>query len=158
MKQSPSSVTLPVTNCPVYLRLQPVIAPLPSMPTALTTSRQTTTTPVGQQLYFLLVLIDPTHSLSHYTVSQPIPASWLEIPFEENEWVEEFMVDTIRGATEVVGQEYIAGRMRAQGDAIELAKDEARKTLEQTKLAVEGGNEDETEVSAISQEARVGIV
>jgi hypothetical protein len=109
-------------------------------------------------------LIDPTHSLTHHTISQPLPASWLEIPFEENEWVEEFMVESIRGATEVVGQEYITGRMRAQGVAIEKAKEEARKTLEgqslENRKEGEGDRsiEDEREVSTMSQEARVGIV
>lgn len=165
---SPSSLTLPVTNCPVYLRLQPVLSPLPSLPSLSSSSSGDTSSP-AKQLYFLLLLIDPTHSLTHHTVSQPLPASWLDIPFEENEWVEEFMVEAIRGATEVIGQEYITGRMRAQGVAIEQAKEEARKTIdrEQSQRHEEqggkgkesqGGEEQEREVSTMAQEARVGIV
>lgn len=71
------------------------------------------------------------------------------------------MVDAIRGATEVIGQEYITGRMRAQGNAIEAAKEEARKTIR-----AEGGGKqnegreeaEEREVSTLTQEARVGAV
>ncbi|GAA6021975.1 hypothetical protein JCM11491_000314 [Sporobolomyces phaffii] len=152
---SPSSVTVPVTTCPVYLRLQPVLAPLPNAPQQQQPQ---------QQLYFVLVLIDPTHALAHHTVSQALPARWLDVPFAENEWVEQFMVDAIRGATEVVGQEYIAGRMRAQSDAIEAAKQDARKTLDEHGAGPRDGNErrtdaeEERQVSTMSQEARVGIV
>ncbi|GAA5967834.1 hypothetical protein JCM3765_001895 [Sporobolomyces pararoseus] len=156
---SPSSLTLPVTNCPVYLRLQPVLAPLPSLPSPPSTSASNSSPASSKQLYFLLLLIDPTHSLTHHTISQPLPSSWLDIPFEQNEWVEEFMVDAIRGATEVIGQEYITGRMRAQGNAIEAAKEEARKTIRaEAGNKKEGGDEaEEREVSTLSQEARVGV-
>lgn len=61
-----------------------------------------------------MLLRDPTHKLVHSSVSQSMPASWLEIPFEENEWVEDVMVDVIRRSVEVIGQEYISHRMRAQ--------------------------------------------
>jgi hypothetical protein len=104
-----------------------------------------------------LLLIDPTHSLTHYTISQPLPATWLEIPFEENEWVEEFMVESIRCSVEIIGQEYIQKRMRSQGEAIEAAKEEARKTLAEGGEK-ERGEEGEREVSTMSQEARVGVV
>ncbi|GAA5908773.1 uncharacterized protein JCM6883_004164 [Sporobolomyces salmoneus] len=149
---SSSSLTLPITTSPVYLRLQPVLSPLPSVPSSLSSGGP------SSQLSFLLLLLDPTHSLTHYTSSQPLPSQWLDIPFEENEWVEEFMVDSIRGAVEVVGQEYITGRMRAQGEALEKAKEEVRKglTKEENKVADEEGQEEE--VSRLSQEARVGIV
>lgn len=66
------------------------------------------------------------------------------------------MVEVIRRSTEVIGQEYIVGRMRAQKVAIEQAREEARKVVEQ-----QGGEKDgksEEEISTASQEARVGIV
>jgi len=71
------------------------------------------------------------------------------------------MVEVIRRSTEVIGQEYIVGRMRAQKDAIEKAREEARKVVESGQG--EGENdvnekEKEEEVARASQEARVGIV
>lgn len=39
----------------------------------------------------------------------------MAIPYEENEWVEEALVDVIRKAVEVVGQEYVARRMGILG-------------------------------------------
>ena len=33
-----------------------------------------------------------------------MPVEWLDIPFEENEWVENEMVDLIRKGVEIVGQ------------------------------------------------------
>lgn len=38
-------------------------------------------------------------------MSQSIPAAWLEIPFEENEWVEDIMVDVLRSSIQTIGQE-----------------------------------------------------
>ena len=77
---SSGSVLAPVTVCPVYMRIQPLLAPLPGA------------TPVAdkelpQHLFFLLLLRDPEHDLEHSTLSQALPGPWLEIPFEENEWV-----------------------------------------------------------------------
>lgn len=94
---SDTSLTLPVTNCPVYMRIQPCITPIPSLPTD--------SNPPSTALFFLLLLRDPTHNLSHSSMSQSMPAAWLEIPFEENEWVEDIMIDVIRRAVEVIGQE-----------------------------------------------------
>lgn len=39
-----------------------------------------------------------------------MPATWLDIPFEDNEWVEDAMVEIIRRSVEIVGQEYITHR------------------------------------------------
>ena len=35
----------------------------------------------------------------------------MEIPYEENEWVEEALVEVIRKGVEVVGQDYVGRRM-----------------------------------------------
>ncbi|GAA6064771.1 hypothetical protein JCM10212_006320 [Sporobolomyces blumeae] len=158
-------VVLPVTTCPVYLRIQPCLAPLPSLPVPSAPPSSSTPAKPSTHLFFLLHLVDPTHSLTHHAVSQSLPSPWLEIPFEENEWVEDQMVEVIRRAVEVVGQEYIMGRMRAQGNAIEHARSEAQKVLfEANQHDVEqgqgpgAGQREEEEISAVSQEARVGIV
>jgi len=71
------------------------------------------------------------------------------------------MVEVIRRSTEVIGQEYIVGRMRAQKDAIEKAREEARKVVESGQEEGEkdvNEKEKEEEVARASQEARAGIV
>lgn len=101
---------LPITICPVYLRIQPVLAPLPLAIDDL-----------KDQLYFLLVLRDAEHNLERTTLSQAMPAEWLEIPFEENEWVENEMVDIIRKATETVGTDWVRTRQFGQAQAVQEA-------------------------------------
>jgi hypothetical protein len=97
---------LPITVCPVYLRLQPVLATLPWSSSATEEAEE-------KHLYFLLLFQDPRHSLSHRTLTQSLPAAWLEIPFEENEWVENEMVDVIRKGVELIGQ--VCLFLRAEG-------------------------------------------
>lgn len=92
----PDSLTVPVTTCPIYMRIQPCVAALPFLSSSAAPSTA---------LFFLLILRDPTHNLSHSSISQSIPSAWLDIPFEENEWVEDVMVDVIRRGVEVIGQE-----------------------------------------------------
>ncbi|BGP19032.1 hypothetical protein JCM10213_009258 [Rhodosporidiobolus nylandii] len=162
---STDGVTVPVTTCPVYLRIQPVLAPLPSLPSSLL--NPASTTPDSQKaLFFLLLLRDPTHNLVHSSMSQSMPASWLDIPFEENEWVEDAMVEVIRRSVEIIGQEYITHRMRAQSVAISQARAEAQQALdshassseEQQTLFDEQREQQEAEASQAAQEARVGVV
>jgi hypothetical protein len=96
--KSKANPDLPITICPVYLRIQPVLAPLPWHTEA------TTKPAAGRALFFLFHFRDPLHGLTHETLTQALPASWLDIPFEENEWVENEMVDVIRKGVELVGQ------------------------------------------------------
>ncbi|GAA5885053.1 hypothetical protein JCM6882_007210 [Rhodosporidiobolus microsporus] len=167
-ESSTSDLTVPVTTCPIYLRIQPALAPLPFLPSS--SLNPASTTPDSQKaLFFLLLLRDPTHKLVHSSVSQSMPASWLEIPFEENEWVEDAMVEIIRRSVEIIGQEYIQHRMRAQSNAISQAREEAKKALEQhhsssqsqqqlTDEQRERQEQQEAEASQAAQEARVGVV
>lgn len=115
-EQTHNDVTVPVTHCPVYLRIQPCLAPLPALESLIGGANSSEeTAPTSQRaLYFLLLLRDPGHRLVHATTSQAMPASWLDIPYEENEWVEDCMVDIIRRSIEVVGLEYVTHRMRAR--------------------------------------------
>lgn len=108
------SVTVPVTNCPIFLRIQPCLAPLPfytpsNIPTIVEPVDANTTatpiSPISTGLFFLLILRDPTHNLVHSSISQSIPGAWLDIPFEENEWVEDVMVDVLRTSVQTIGQE-----------------------------------------------------
>ncbi|SCV72830.1 BQ2448_4367 [Microbotryum intermedium] len=127
-------MTIPVTTCPIYMRIQPCLAPIPFVPIFLTTPNEgssTTTSSLPMALFFLLVLNDPTHGLKHVSLSQSVPAGWLDIPFEENEWVEDVMVEVIRRSVECIGQDYISHRMRARSLAIQQARDQAQAQLEQ---------------------------
>ncbi|KAN0063128.1 hypothetical protein ACQY0O_004292 [Thecaphora frezii] len=116
MPTSPSSVTLPITTCPVFVRIQACLAPLPgaslsSSSAAAAAGKAKDESDADKQLYFVVLLKDPLHGLSHKTISQAIPNSWLQVPFEENAWVEDSMVDVISTALSVVGQDYVQGRM-----------------------------------------------
>lgn len=167
------------------MRIQPCLSPLPSLPpSCLAPVSDPTST---KALFFLVLLRDPTHSLVHASTSQSMPASWLDIPFEENEWVEDAMVEIIRRSVEIIGQEYIthrcvwssssslgrsrgwvltmlARRMRAQGNAIQQARHEAQQALAQQSQQQQQGpptaqqHETEVEASQAAQEARVGVV
>lgn len=104
-----NDLTVPVTRCPIYLHIQPVIAPLPYLPlpssaatAANSDAASSTATPSREthHLFFVMVLRDPTHALEHHSLSQSMPQSWLAIPFEDNEWVEDVMVDIIRRSVE----------------------------------------------------------
>lgn len=102
------SAEVPVTTVPIYMHLQPLLAPLPSYPTSSTLS--SVAPPQQQQqpphhLTFILTLHDETHKLRHCTVSQHVPADWLDVAYEESDWVEERLVDVIKTAVEVVVQE-----------------------------------------------------
>jgi hypothetical protein len=116
---STASALAPVTYCPVYMRIQPCLAPLPFFSTLSPSNPEASPSPEVSaaaltsadadkqlQLFFLLLLRDPTHNIVHRTLTQALPAPWLDIPFEvrvgllflylmvtmslaqENEWVE----------------------------------------------------------------------
>jgi hypothetical protein len=121
----PASSSLPVSITPVYLSIQPVLTPLPFPEPSLSSSSSTSTTPSPSQpspqthLSFLLILSDPSHSLLHSTSSQPLPGRWLNVKYEENEWVEEAMVGSLKGAVETLGGDYVGGRMAVFGEEVE---------------------------------------
>jgi hypothetical protein len=65
----------------------------------------------SSHMAFTLVLSDPKHQLEFQGLSQSIPKRWLEIPYEENEWVEEKLVRILRLALTTIAQEYVWTRM-----------------------------------------------
>lgn len=121
---------LPITTCPVFVRIQACLSDLPGVDEG---------EGEAKSLFFLILLRDPQHGLSHKTVSQAVPCSWckfipsfsvtfsqsgivmltcsppflltVDVPFEENQWVEESLVDVLSNALSVVGQDYVQGRM-----------------------------------------------
>ncbi|KIJ08756.1 hypothetical protein PAXINDRAFT_139145 [Paxillus involutus ATCC 200175] len=100
-----SSAENPVTYSSVYLRVQPFIRPyaLPQFVEGHSDSE-------GSYLQFILHLSDPGHKLSHTTVTQAIPSGWLEL-WDQYDWVEDLVAESLRVAIEVLGQDYLASRM-----------------------------------------------
>src|SRR4051812_30984386 len=99
---------IPSTTCPIFMAIQPTKA----TPYSLPTNNEITTDP-EQYLFYVIVLTDPTHKLNFKTISQALPVSWLDIPYEENEWVEAKMISTIKLAVKTIAQDYVWHRMTA---------------------------------------------
>ena len=57
-----------------------------------------------------MYLSDPAHRLAHTTITQVVPSDWLGL-WDEYEWVEDLVAETIRIGAEVLGQEYVVARM-----------------------------------------------
>ena len=99
---------MPVTTVPIFLHLQPVLAPLPILepPILLTAASPLPSTPTpSNHLYFLMTLQDPTHSLRFTSVTQPSPGDWLDVEYEHSDWVEERLVEVLRTGVEVIAQD-----------------------------------------------------
>ncbi|KAK8843403.1 hypothetical protein IAR55_007060 [Kwoniella newhampshirensis] len=103
--------TVPVTTIPMFLHLQPLLAPLPFPEPPILLSSTSTPPAQPKHLYFLLTLQDPQHSLRFSTVTQPSPADWMDVEYEKSEWVEERLVEVLRTGVEVIAQDYVATRM-----------------------------------------------
>ncbi|KAJ7655140.1 maintenance of telomere capping protein 1 [Mycena polygramma] len=104
-----SSVQTPTTYSHIYLRIQPFLTSF-AFPTS---SAPAETAPAApQQLQFLIYLSDPSHKLTHSTVTQCVPGDWLaEGMWEKYDWVEDLMAEALRVGVEVIGQEYVVKRM-----------------------------------------------
>ena len=90
----------------MYLRIQPFYTSLP-----IAARPPSPKSPAGfSHLQFLLYLSDPEHQLAHSTVTQAIPANWLD-HWETQEWVEDCTAEALRTGMEIIGQEYIVERM-----------------------------------------------
>lgn len=94
-----STAQNPTTYSYVYLRIQPFFSSY-----TLQTGKSL------QSLQFLLYLSDPSHQLLHSTVTQGISGKWLDV-WDDYPWVEDLAVEALRVGVEVLGQEYISGRM-----------------------------------------------
>jgi Family of unknown function (DUF5427) len=97
----------PTTTTYLFMRLQPFIN---KTILAASADRADPNHISNEYVQFYILLFEPTNALTHYTVSQAIPHSWIE-SWDTNEWVEDLIVDSLRLATQVVGQEYIISRM-----------------------------------------------
>ncbi|CAG8576011.1 15492_t:CDS:2 [Dentiscutata erythropus] len=94
--------------CPVFMAIQPTKA----NPYSLQNKSDAISDP-DQYLFYVIVLTDPTHNLTFKTFSQALPVSWLDVPYEENEWVEAKMVSVIKLAVQSIAQDYVWHRMTA---------------------------------------------
>ncbi|KAI8637847.1 maintenance of telomere capping protein 1 [Parasitella parasitica] len=108
----PQSGAVPVIQCPVFMAIQPVkivMAPIDDHDTE------------QHQVSFIILMVDPTHHLKFKTYSQSLPLSWLDIPYEENEWVEDKMVDIIGMSVTSIAQDYVWTRMSGLAEKQTLA-------------------------------------
>lgn len=104
-----SSVQNPVTYSSVYLRIQPFVTSF-TLPQTAKDSEESTQAPEQSNLQFLLHLSDPGHKLVHTTITQAVPGSWLQI-WDDYDWVEDLVAESLRVGIEVIGQDYIVARM-----------------------------------------------
>lgn len=111
---------MPVINCPVFLAIQPVKFALPIEQEE----------EGGNQLVYIILLEDPTHQIKFKTYSQSIPLEWLDVPYEENEWVEDKMTEVIRMAVTTIAQDYVWTRMTGVKNQIAKAVTEASKATD----------------------------
>lgn len=98
-----NGISLPITTCPLFIRIQPVLDFMPGI--AATPPHMNPT-----HLFLEILLKDPTNSLTHKTISQPIPKAFIDLDFEDFSWVEELLSESLQGALGSIGLEYIQGR------------------------------------------------
>ncbi|KAF9305895.1 hypothetical protein BGZ74_008458 [Mortierella antarctica] len=91
---------------PVFMAIQPCRVPRPSIQQH---QQQQGVIVQDKDLYFCYViqLFDPAHQIELESYSQSMPAHWLLIPYEENEWVEERMAGCIRLAVAALAEDYV---------------------------------------------------
>ncbi|KAI8970459.1 hypothetical protein BDF20DRAFT_891450 [Mycotypha africana] len=111
---TPQSGAVPVIHCPVFMAIQPVKLSLFCTSSTQEGEERNQHTN-DDQFVFVILIKDPTHQLDFKTYSQSMPMSWLDIPYEENEWVEDKMVEILRMAVTTIAQDYVYLRMSGNG-------------------------------------------
>ncbi|KAF8462572.1 maintenance of telomere capping protein 1, partial [Kalaharituber pfeilii] len=123
----------PTRKSDIFLAIQPTTHPapsylLPSPPTAEPSQISDPDETPDQLTTFALHLLDPIHQISFSTISQSVPAKWLEwidspyVPddiaeilnaggVDPREWVVEWVEETLGLAVGIVAQRYVAKRM-----------------------------------------------
>ncbi|KAL1740241.1 maintenance of telomere capping protein 1 [Schizophyllum fasciatum] len=144
-----SNITIPTTYSDVYLRIQAYTATrhLPSQITTPASQASSAAPPVHQDIHFLLYLSDPSHSLTHTTVTQAVPLDWIDLwndNAEKYEWVEDVMAEALRIGVEVLGQGYVVERMgwMDKDDQAPEDADHAQQSSEASEDAVKVDKED----------------
>ncbi|KAL1925005.1 uncharacterized protein VTP21DRAFT_4659 [Calcarisporiella thermophila] len=102
--QSLDEVTrLPIRHNPVFLALQPCISP-PIFDASMPSQE------ADACLFFFVLVHDPQYNIRIKSYSQTIPAEWLKLSYESNEWVEERMADCVKLASQMAAQSYVYRR------------------------------------------------
>lgn len=73
-----SNLTVPVTNCPIFVRIQPVISNFPWPSSSSEKKEGEEEGGKAGSLFFIILLRDPGNGLSHETLSQSLPRNWSE--------------------------------------------------------------------------------
>jgi len=100
--QTTRNPNLATTYSHVFLRIQPFYMTLEQF--------KPDSVEPQQHLQFLMYLFDPVHRLTHIAVTQVVPSNWLAL-WDEYDWVEDLVAETLRIGAEVIGQEYVVARM-----------------------------------------------
>ncbi|KAG7099485.1 hypothetical protein E1B28_001332 [Marasmius oreades] len=131
-----SSAQSPTSYSHVFLHVQPFLSSY-IIPAASDTAIdvQSSAPPVQakqQHLQFLIYLSDPSHNLIHLTITQAAPGAWLAI-WDDYDWVEDLVAESLRVGVEVVAQEYVVSRMGWAKSTIgaELATEAEEKELKE---------------------------
>ncbi|KAF9437165.1 hypothetical protein BGZ76_001775 [Entomortierella beljakovae] len=118
------------SHCPVFVAIQPCRIPRHGYTQSTEADSSSIIMEKDAFMSFVLVLNDPTHNLEFEATSQSMPAQWFLIPYEENEWVEDRMVECIKLAVGVLAQDYVWTRMK--GDEMQrLQVQEAESKLQE---------------------------
>ena len=99
---NPSEVNNPTTYSNVYIRIQPFFKRFKIS--------EDGSDKASNKLQFLVYLFDPEHELTHTSVTQAVSATWIDI-WDEYDWVEDLVADSLRLGVEVLGQDYVVSRM-----------------------------------------------
>lgn len=83
-------------------------------------------------MQFVVLLSDPKNQLEFESYSQIVPMSWLQIPEEDNFWVQHKLEDCLELCVSTIAQDYVRTRMH---DAIEAINTAAEKQQLQVWLA-----------------------
>ncbi|KAJ3515839.1 hypothetical protein NMY22_g14345 [Coprinellus aureogranulatus] len=102
---NPSDVSNPVTYSNVYIRIQPFFNHF-----KVSEGASHNASDPSNKLQFLIYLFDPEHELTHTSVTQAVSAKWIDI-WDEYDWVEDLVADSLRLGVEVLGQDYVVSRM-----------------------------------------------
>ncbi|KAI9486842.1 MAG: maintenance of telomere capping protein 1 [Benjaminiella poitrasii] len=114
---NPQLGAVPVIRCPVFMSIQPVKMAMTAMDDEDTDN---------DQLVFIILMVDPTNKIRFKTYSQSIPLNWLNIPYEENEWVEDKLTDVLRMAVTSIAQDYVWTRMSGTSNSSPRKNDEEK--------------------------------
>ncbi|KAK4684566.1 hypothetical protein P7C73_g5605, partial [Tremellales sp. Uapishka_1] len=145
--QAKANPDVPVTTIPIFLHLLPVLAPLsipepPLLLSAPSTASESASKP--NHLSFILTLQDPSHSLRFTTITQTVPADWLEVEYDRSDWVEERLVDVIKTGVEVIAQDYVSTRMGLKPSAVTRAQTPVEEVFDAAKEGAEEVTEEKT--------------